>query len=123
MNEKDKRLEIDAILQRMKANRAKRLAKKPLPDMYFHVKTGANVTILGPRGGLRDIYVTPEPFFFHLDQVIKVDLSPRGAEIIFESSPPWENTAVRVADVEIKAPAEWEAFHEEWKSRGREQNE
>jgi hypothetical protein len=32
-----------------------------------------------------------------------------GAEIIFESSPPWENSAVMTADVEIKAPAEVEA--------------
>ena len=60
-------------------------------------------------------YVNPEGFFFHLDEVVTVDIGPYCTQIIFESSPPWENQAVRAADVEIKATADFEAFMEERK--------
>jgi helix-turn-helix protein len=115
MAKKDKPLELDseALVQRMIENREKRLAKKPWPDMHFYVKPGSFVTKLGPRGGYRGAYVNSEAFFFHLDEVVTVDIGPYGTQIIFESSPPWENKAVRAADVEIKTTAEVEAFLEE----------
>jgi hypothetical protein len=61
MAKKDKPLELDseALVQRMIENREKRLAKKPLPNIYFYVRPGAVVTILGRRGGHRGAYVNP----------------------------------------------------------------
>jgi hypothetical protein len=121
MAKKDKPLDTEALIQRMIENREERLAKKSLPDIYFYVRPGAIVTVLGRRGGHRGAYPNPEAFFFHLDEVVTVDISSRGAEIVFESSPPWENKAVSTADVEIKAHAEVEAFIEERKTRSRDQ--
>jgi hypothetical protein len=123
MAKKDKPLELDteALAQRIIENREKRLAKKPLPDIYFYVKPGAVVTLLGRRGGYRGAYPNPEAFFFHLDEVVTVDISSRGAELVFESSPPWEFSAVSTGDVEIKTHAEVEAFIEERRRPGTQQ--
>ena len=115
MDKRRKLCDPEVLAQKIIENREKRLAKKPLPDLYFIVKSQAVVTILGPRGGHRGTYVNPEAFPFHLDQVVTVGSGPRGSEIVFESSPPWENNAVRLADVEIKTAAEVAAFMEDRK--------
>jgi hypothetical protein len=120
MEKKDKPLDTEALVQRMIENREKRLAKRPWPDMHFRVRKGAIVALLGPRGGRRGQYTTPEDFFFHLEQVVKVATGPRGAEIIFESSPPWENSVVSMTDVTIAAPSEFDTFVEQ-RTRSRDQ--
>ena len=71
----------------------------------------------GPRGGFRSIYIVPEAFLFHLDEIVKVDRGPRGTEITIESSPPWGDDVIRAADLEIKSEQDFNDFIEQRSKR------
>ncbi len=113
MNEKDKPMDPEALVDLTLENYEKRMAKRKIPDIYFFVRYGSSVERRGPQGDLHGTYIVQWLFPFHLDRVVKVETGPRGTEMTVESSPPWDYDVIRAADVEIKSADERHALLEE----------
>jgi hypothetical protein len=110
MNEKDKPMDVEALVDLTLENYAKRMAKRKIPDIYFFVTLGSFIERRGPRGGSRGAYVLGWPLHFHLDQVVRVETGRRGTEITFEISNGSEYEVIRAADVEVKSMLDFENF-------------